>query len=195
MSMHCRVYDEMDSMSTDEELLDRLKAGEPAAYEWLVEHFEGPLFRFFVFDHHDYHLAQEQSSETFAQLVRSLPAMKGNREQLRAFVFSIARHVKLRQWRRPRVPHCPLADVEEMSDPRPSPVAQADNHEQIERILTAIRDFESNVRDVLLFRFVEGYAIEEVARLVNLPVGTVKSHIHRGVARLKTLLSDSGCQT
>ena len=62
-------------------------------------------------------------------------------------------------------------------------------------MLLAIGRLEPAVRDVLLFRFVEGYSIDEVASTLDLPVGTVKSHIHRGVARLKQLLSDSGCPT
>ena len=189
------IENEMGSMSIDESLLERLKRGEAAAYEWLVDQFEGPLFRFFVCDHRDYHFAQEQTSETFVQLVRSLPTMKGNHEQLRAFVFSIARHIKLRQWRRPRLPNSPLEDAEDICDPRPSLAMQADNREQVERLLSAISRFEPTVRDVLLFRFVEGYSIDEVASTLDLPVGTVKSHIHRGVSRLKQLLSDSGCPT
>src|SRR3954462_7058445 len=100
-------------MSTDETLLRRLKAGEAMAYEWLVRQFEGPLFRFFACEHRDTHLAQEQTSETFVQLVRSIPSMHGEIGQLRAFVFSVARHVKARHWRQPRQVHNPLPDADE----------------------------------------------------------------------------------
>ena len=71
-------------------LLAGLRTGRPAAFETFVEHFEGPLYRFFVCDHRDYHLAQEQTAETFAQLVRSLPMMRGDVSQLPAFVFAVA---------------------------------------------------------------------------------------------------------
>jgi RNA polymerase sigma factor (sigma-70 family) len=184
----------MDFMSIDESLLLRLKGGESEAYEWLVSQFEGPLFRFFVFEHRDYHLAQEQTSETFIQLVRSLPKMKGHAGQLRAFVFSIAKHVKLRQWRQPKATHPPLEECEEICDPRPSPADQAEHREQVERVLRVIGRFEPAIRDVLLFRLVEGFSLDEVAGLVELPLGTVKSHLHRGIARLKKTLAESGEQ-
>ena len=185
----------METMPNDDSLLQRLKYGEAAAYEWLVSQFEGPLYRFFVCDHRDYHLAQEQTSETFAQLVRSLPTMKGDSGQLRSFIFSVARHVKLRQWRRPKRDETRIEDAGEICDPHPSPDVQADNREQMNRVLFAISSFEAPVRDALLFRFVEGYSLDEVAGMVELPLGTVKSHIYRGVLRLKKLLSESGCQS
>ena len=108
-------------MSPEDSLLERLKEGNSAAFDWLVGHFEAPLFRFFVCDHRDYHLAQEQTSETFVQLVQSLPAMKGNSEKLRAFVFAIARHVKLREWRRPKPASSSIEYARDICDPRPSP--------------------------------------------------------------------------
>jgi RNA polymerase sigma-70 factor, ECF subfamily len=180
-------------MPADESLLQRLKEGEATAYEWLVGRFEGPLFRFFVCDHRDFHLAQEQTSETFAQLVRSLPAMTGTPGQLPGFVFSIARHIRSRHWRRPSLPHSPYGTAADVCDPHPSPAAQADNREQVERMLSALAGLDLPLREILFFRFIEGASLDEVAELTNLPLGTVKSHIHRGVAKLKSLLADSGC--
>ena len=179
-------------MSPDESLLERLKAGEHTAYEWLVAQFEGPLFRFFICEHRDYHMAQEQTAETFAQIVRSLPKMKGGGDQLRPFVFSIARHVKLRQYRRPKLPSTPLENASEIHDPGPTPEIVMANREQVERIMNAMSQFEPHVREILLLRFVEGSPLEEVASIVGIPVGTVKSHIHRGLARLKSALAETG---
>jgi RNA polymerase sigma-70 factor, ECF subfamily len=59
-------------MLQDESFLAQLKKGIPAAYVVLVERFEGPLYRFFYCSHRDHHLAQDQTAETFAQLVKSL---------------------------------------------------------------------------------------------------------------------------
>lgn len=72
------------NMESDPSFLNRLKDGDPAAYETLIEQFEGSLFRIFLCDHRDCHLAQEQTAETFAQLVRSLSIMKGEQDKLPA---------------------------------------------------------------------------------------------------------------
>ena len=68
-------------------------------------------------------------------------------------------------------------------------MAVASDREQLERVLTAIGQLEEQARNVLLLRFVEGYSIDDVAEALTLPVGTVKSHIHRGRARLTQLLT------
>ncbi|MCA9026880.1 MAG: sigma-70 family RNA polymerase sigma factor [Planctomycetaceae bacterium] len=182
-------------MSDQESFLSRLRKGEPDACELLIEQFEDPLFRFFVCDHRDYHLAQEQTAETFAQLICALPKMKGHDDQLRAFVFSIARHVRFRYWRQPSISRCNVELVKSVSDPQPSPEHQLADREQLERILEVISQFDSPLRDILILRFVEELSVNEVASAMALPVGTVKSHIHRGIAKLKMILSDSECKT
>lgn len=181
-------------MGSEELLLAQLRQGTPAAYATLVERFEGPLYRFFYFDHRNHHVAQEQSAETFAQLVRSLPGMRGGHEQLRAFVFATARHVQLRRWRQRRRQAAPLSEAQEISDRRPSPDIVAAHREQLERVLHAIGRLEGPVRQVLLLRFVEGCAIEEIAQSLEMPEGTIKSHIHRGRMQLKEMLSEKECQ-
>lgn len=182
-------------MIRDDDFLNQLKEGQPAAYELLVDRFEGPLYRFFVCDHRDHHLAAEQTAETFAELVRSLPNMRGTCEQLRAFVFATARHVQGRHWRRPKRMHVPLTAAHGVSDGGPSPPAQAADRERLQRVLDAIGCLDHPLRSVLVLRFVEGLSIDEVAAALDLPPGTVKSHIHRGRQRLRQQFAEKGCET
>lgn len=182
-------------MILDESFLGRLRQGQAAAYEVLVEHFEGPLYRFFLCAHGDHHMAQEQSAETFAQLVRSLPKMKGNCNQLRAFVFGVARNVQRRHWRRKNDKHLPLTVAPETVDNRPSPVQQASDREQLERALDAIRRLGDPIGNVMVLRFVEHLSLDEIAESLQMPVGTVKSHVHRGRARLKQIFAEEECET
>jgi RNA polymerase sigma-70 factor (ECF subfamily) len=182
-------------MDNDSSYLNRLKDGQPAAYEMLVEQFEGPLFRFFLCDHHDYHLAQEQTADTFAQLVRSLSTMKGEEDKLAAFVYGVARHIRLRRWRELKERHQALEAALEVCDPQLTPFHQAAERDELEKALIAISSLEPGARDALLLRFVEGFSIDDVAEALQMPVGTVKSHIHRGCKRLKAVLSNSECQT
>jgi RNA polymerase sigma-70 factor, ECF subfamily len=182
-------------MLSDDSFLNQLKMGEPAAFVLLVERFEGPLYRFFLCDHHNHHTAQEQTAETFAQLVRSIGGMRGGCEQLRAYVFATAHHVQLRQFRERKNQPFPLADALSVSDPRPSPMTVASDREQLKRLLNAISRLEDPLRNVLLLRFVEGCSINEVAEALELPPGTVKSHIHRSRARLKQIFAEKEYET
>jgi RNA polymerase sigma-70 factor (ECF subfamily) len=178
-----------------ESFINELKKGAPAAYEVFVEMFEGPLYRFFYCDHRDHHLAQEQTAETFAQLVQSIRRMRGGAEQLRAFVFATARHVQLRRFRERNRCTSSLADELDVADVAPSPATAAAEREQVERVLDAIGQLDEPLRNVLLLRFVEGCSLEEVAEALEMPLGTVKSHIHRGRERLKQLFAEWECET
>ncbi len=175
-------------MPSEELFVEQLKTGVPAAYELLVERFEGPLYRYFLCDHRDHHTAQEQTAETFAELVRSLSQMRGDCGQLRAFVFATARHVQQRRWRRRRKRPLPLADAMTVSDPGPSPATVAVEREELERVLDAMGQLEESQRQVLLLRCVERLSIAEIAAALEMQAGTVKSHIHRGRLRLKQIL-------
>jgi RNA polymerase sigma-70 factor, ECF subfamily len=187
------VSAQMRPMQIDGDLLRQLQDGSPAAYEWLVAQFEGSLYRYFLCDHRDHHLAEEQTAETFAQLVRSLPSMTGGPTAIPAFVFAVARHTKLRQWRKPKPRNCSIESALDAADPRPTPAIQSADRDQVDRILDAISAMEPGARDVMLLRFVEEYSISEVALMLNMPIGTVKSHIHRGREQLMNLLQKSEC--
>jgi len=182
-------------MELNSATFEQLKAGEPAAYAVLIEQFEGPLFRFFFCDHRNHHIAQEQTAETFAQLVRSLRGMRGGKDKLRAFVFGTARHVQLRRVRERKNAAVPLAEAFDLIDDRPSPDVSAADREQVGLVLDAIGQFEEQVRNVLLLRFVEECSLEEIAEALSVPLGTVKSHIHRGRSRLRKIFTEKEAES
>lgn len=176
-------------MPDEASLLKQLRAANPAAFAELVERFEGPLYRFFFCDHRDHHLAQEQTAETFGQLVKSLTSKNNGCINLRAYVFGTARHVQLRRIRARERQLLPLDDAAELNDPAPAPEVVAADREELSRVLAAIGEFEETQRNVVLLRFVEECSLEEVAEALQIPIGTVKSHIHRGRVRLTQMLA------
>lgn len=177
----------------DAAFLEQLKRRRPEAFDMLVREFEGPLYRFHYCAHGDHHAAQDQTSETFVQLVRSLPSLRGDVSQLRAFVFSIARRVQQRSWNRTS-PEVPFVEDVAIADRRPPPDAELADQEQVGLVLNAIRRLDAPVRNVLLLRFVEDFSLEEVAAALGMPLGTVKSHIHRGRTQLARVLAEKRCQ-
>jgi RNA polymerase sigma-70 factor, ECF subfamily len=178
----------------DETFLERLRNRHAGAFDRLVREFETPLYRFHYCNHGDHHTAQDQTAETFVQLVRSLPSMHGDASQLRAFVFTVARRVQQRRWRGKR-PATSLDPALEVADRRPQPDAELADQEQIDLVLETIRGLDNPVRNVLLLRFVEECSLDEVAATLDMPLGTVKNHIHRGRALLVRKLAEKGCQT
>lgn len=182
-------------MEINESVVERLRQGCPAAYEILVRQFEGPLYRYFLCAHGDHHLAQDQSAETFAQLVRAIPTMRGGIEQLRGFVFAVARNVQRRRWRRKTIDVVSLTDMPDTSDDRATPLAEAIGREELLRTIETIRQLEEPGRSVLVLRFIENLTLDEISHALRMPLGSVKSHIHRGRNRLKEILAEEECGT
>lgn len=181
-------------MTAEDEFVRRLRRGEADAYEALVRRFEAPLYRYFLASHGDPQLAGEQSADCFSDLVESLPKMSGGAEQLRSFVYAVARNVLRRQWRR-RARECtPLGSAAGAIDSRPGPEAAMEVVEDSARVIEAIRSLDPSTRDVFLLRFVEQFSVAEVADAVDEPIGTVKSRLHRGRQRLREILQSTSEQ-
>lgn len=175
-------------MTSDDDFLQRLRLGDPAAYEELIVRFEGPLYRYFLGVCGDPQLAGEQSSDCFGELFKAMPKMSGSPDQLRAFVFGVARNVSHRRRRSQRCLASSLQETDEITCASPGPVQATESREELARLLSAIHTLDETTRDVLLLRFVDQLSLAEVAAVIDEPLGTVKSRIHRGRKRLEAIL-------
>jgi len=103
---------------------------------------------------------------------------------LGTWIFSIARNVCLTLIAK-RAKFAPLDDAE-----RPKPDAP-DRQRDIVRLVGQLPD---NYRQVVMLFYMEDRSYEEVARLLDLPVGTVKTHLHRARQQLASMVkeADSG---
>jgi RNA polymerase sigma-70 factor (ECF subfamily) len=113
--------------------------------------------------------------------------MRGRFEQLRGFVYAVARNVERRRWRQRSNDH-PLDAADDCVSPLPRPDETLEQREQLERTLVALRRLDEATREVFVLAFVEQLPLAEVARALDMPLGTVKSRIHRGRQELKAML-------
>lgn len=74
------------------------------------------------------------------------------------------------------------------ADPDASPERDAISTELREQLTEAIATLSEDHRAVILFHDVEGYTLDELATVMNLPIGTLKSRVHRARARLREVL-------
>lgn len=64
--------------------------------------------------------------------------------------------------------------------------------EKLQRLDAALRQLSDDHRIIVLLHDTEGYKLEEIHRLIDVPVGTVKSRLHRARARLREILTQDG---
>ncbi len=167
-------------MSADAALVKRCLSGDPAAARELVERFQGDVFavcRRLLAHLHD---AEDVAQEVFLRVFRSLNRWDNTRP-LRPWVLSIAVN-RCRTWIGRRVKAPELADyLHEAPDRRPTD----DSAEMAREIRAAVDALRDEYREVFVLFHELGRSYEEIAEVVDRPVGTVKTWLHR--ARLEIL--------
>ena len=76
-----------------------------------------------------------------------------------------------------------------LADPGCSPYDHAAQKELRERVEDALRELPEAFRTVVILREIEGFAYEEIAEILQVNLGTIKSRLTRGRATLRTLLA------
>ncbi len=129
----------------------------------------------------DLHTAEDLLHETFMQAARGLERL-ADAVSARAWLYAIARHVAVTAYRRRRgVERLPatLAEPEEAEDPR------------MERMRQAIAELPAAMRETLELRLRSELSYEEIADVLQIPVGTVRSRLHGALQRLRAALCDT----
>jgi RNA polymerase sigma-70 factor (ECF subfamily) len=146
-------------------------------------------------------LAEDLSQETF---IKALNAIDSYRPEYKfsSWIFKIANNAAIDQIRRRELdtlsldgsPHATTPDEIEatalqVSSRGLSPLEALESSELGGQIEQAIGRLRPEYRSCILLRHVEGLAYEEIAELLNLPLGTVKTYIHRARNELRDLLA------
>ena len=172
-------------------LIKNLLARDEGAYEILLDKYEVPVFRFFYYSHGNHEAAKDQCGETFARFVISVKKFNANNPgSLGAFIFGIARNVLLQSYRSKKVIQEGSYSLEKIPSSKPSVFQEVSSREELVFALDAIKKFKEPQRQILLLRFVEDLKLNEIACIMNIPINSVKSHIHRGRKKLCELLSE-----
>ncbi len=180
---------------TDAELLARYTAGEEAAFREIVDRYRNALYAFLgkFLNQHD--LVEDVFQETFLQLFSSRENFDTSRP-LRPWLFTIAANKAkdaLRKWRRTfAVPIGTMGDSEELSfDDMLNTVAsdstlpsdELQKSETASRVGQIISGMPDNLREILLLSYFQRFSYKQMAEILSIPIGTVKSRLHTAVAR------------
>lgn len=163
---------------SDVELLDEWAAGDARAGSRLFRRYFGPLSRYFFNkvpgDHDD--LIQE----TFMACLHGRHRLR-DKSSFRAFLFGVAGNVLRMHFRRRRL-HQPPEALEECSahdlQPGPSTLLALQDEERV--LLDALRCIPVPLQIVMELYYWEEMRTHEIAEAVELPLGTVRSHLRRG---------------
>jgi RNA polymerase sigma-70 factor (ECF subfamily) len=196
------VADERDLISaTDQEIVALAREGREAAYRELIRRYERPVFSLVLRMVRDRQLAEDLAQETF---IKALNAIGSYRPEFKfsSWIFKIANNAAIDHLRRREIdtlsidgaPHATTAeDIEatalQVGDKGETPLAELEARELGTAIERAIGRLRPEYRSCIMLRHVEGLAYEEIAQLLELPLGTVKTYIHRARHELRDMLA------
>ena len=170
-------------MESDEALYLKLKGGDLAAFDRLYETYKRPLFGFLVRMLGAGADAEDALHETFLRAVKAKEADLRAEGTFRAWMFRIARNVALNSVRSQKVVEATRA----AAPPPPEPLLADERLDgaRMERALDrAVAALPSPLAEVYHLR-ASGLTLEEMARVVDVPLGTMKSRVRLMIDRLR----------
>lgn len=188
----------LDSRSEELDLVDGLRAGNEIAYETLIRHYHQPVYNLVYRLLNDPADANDVVQEVFFKVFRNIVAFRGQ-SSLKTWVYRIAvneAHNHRRWFTRHRRQEIGLERDEEersyqdtLSDPGPSPFKLAADDEAHHILENAIEGLNPTFRAAVVLRDVEDLSYEEIAEILQINLGTVKSRIMRGREALRHALT------
>ena len=168
-------------------LVERCRQGDDLAWEWLVRRCQGRVYGLAYHYLGNVEDARDVAQEAFVRVYRRLGSFEGDR--FMAWLLRITRnlcvdHLRRRNTRPPAEDlRADAGDGETPRDTAPSP-EQAWLTDARRRVVhEALRRLNAANREVILLKDIQGLRLDEIARMLGLPIGTVKSRAHR--ARLE----------
>ncbi len=175
------------AMSSAAPLLPRIAAGDELAVRECVERYGALIWSLVRRWSPDARDAEDAVQEVFVDLWRSASRYEVTRSTEAGWVAMVTRRRLIdRLRRRQRVVELePLPDDFDVADDAPSDDAHDD---RVDRARAVIRGLPEAQRTALELSLLHGRTHDEIAKAMNTPLGTVKSHIRRGLQRVRTLL-------
>ncbi len=177
-------------MTEEQSLIARAQRGEVQAYEALVREYEQLAFRTAWLITHDEPEAADAAQEAFVRAYRALGSFKLG-QPFRPWLLQIVtnqalNHVQALQRRQ----HMTERYARQMmtAPDRPSPEFKLAAREQSERLLLAVGQLSPEEQTLIALRYFLELPEAEVAQTLRVPRGTIKSRLHRTLARLREVI-------
>ena len=180
---------------TDAELLARYTAGEEAAFRELVNRYKNGLYAFLKQFLNRRDLVEDVFQETFLQLFTSRDSFDTTRP-LRPWLFTIAankaKDALRKQQRTAAINIGAIAESQEMSFDEvlnaltadtTRPYEELENGETASMVRQIIANMPENLREILILGYFHQFSYKQMAQILSIPIGTVKSRLHTAVAR------------
>ncbi|HKI00106.1 MAG TPA: sigma-70 family RNA polymerase sigma factor [Candidatus Sulfotelmatobacter sp.] len=185
-------------------IVAELKAGSEAAYAWLMGQFQQPVYGLVYRIVNDPADAADTTQDVFLKVFRGMKHFHGE-SSLKTWIYRIALHEaanRRRWWFRHKARETSIEPVESegsaaggsamqtaLTDKADSPFDNVAHHEVQQRVEEELRKLPEPYRTTLILRDLEDMSYEEIAEVLEISLGTVKSRLTRGREALRQRLT------
>lgn len=179
---------------TERDLVRKAQHGDQAAFAALVRRYQAMVYNLAYACLGDAEAAADAAQETFLRAWRSLRTFAGH-AAFSTWLYTIAHRTSLSlAARRPK--SLPLSDLPELTaDEASDPLAETIRRQEAATLRRALCELPPAMRLPLVLYHYHDLSYEEIARVTGQPIGTVRTHLHRGRARLRQKLAREGTET
>ena len=188
----------MSVAASDAELAREALAGSEAAYRELVTRYATPAVNFIFRFVRDHALAEDLAQEGFLRVYQRLNTFDPERK-FSSWFFQVLRNITIDYLRINRLPTSSLDELTEEGNQgaavdrdSASPEELAGQSELATAMGAALSRIRPEYREVVVLRYQEGLTQPEIAEILGIPSGTVKTYLHRARKELAGILAEQG---
>jgi RNA polymerase sigma-70 factor (ECF subfamily) len=178
----------------DQELLDRCLAGEDSAWEALLRDYTRKIYNLCYRFTGRVEEAEDVTQEVFIKVFQTLKSYDAAQGSFSTWLNRVARNHLVDHYRRTRKDRVTssledeLPAAEQKSSPHMEPTGQVESRERRETLQLALDKLSPDLREAVILRDLHDLDYEEIALVLKVPQGTVKSRINRGRLELGRVL-------
>ena len=180
----------------DKKLVRQTLRGEKKAFEMLVRNYQQHLLNYIGRMVGDREMALDFTQEVFIRAYASLRSFE-SQYKFSTWLFKIASNLVIDHWRKKKIPTYSLSEplgpdcdglTLDIPDEEPSVVRKFELAELGKKIEWALEQIPAPLRELFVWRHINGLSYEEMAEVKNLPVGTVKNRVYQAKEMIRQVL-------
>ena len=185
-----------DQKASEQDLVLRHRYGDEEAFAEIFERFQGLVYNVALRMSGNEMDAQDLAQETFLRVHRHLGKFRGG-STLKTWIYRVTMNLCYSRLGRKRLRMVSIdADdapaALQVADPRRGPAEMAQAAEERRQVQAGLLQVATPFRQAVVLRDLEGLAYHEIAEVLEINIGTVRSRISRGRAQLKQALENDG---
>lgn len=182
----------MATDATVRNLVKKAKGRDPEAFGLLYDEYVDQIFRYIYYKVGNFTEAQDLTGQTFLKSFENIDSYEMRDVAFSSWLYRIAHNLVVDFFRREsKRENVPIEEQPPTPSNRGNPVETVLADLESERLYKAMRKLTHNQREVLVLKFIDNLSNSQVAEIMGISIGAVKSTQKRGLLSLNRILSNS----